>query len=54
MGKELKTSALGRKCQFPRCNHILSIYNHHAYCHVHLDRMPQPQKKPKIATHSAV
>jgi hypothetical protein len=51
MGKILKTSAEGRKCMFPHCMRILSIYNHKAYCHIHLDQMPQEQKKPKILTH---
>jgi hypothetical protein len=50
MGKILKTSAEGRKCTFPDCTHILSIYNHEAYCHIHLDNMPQ-DKKPKISPH---
>jgi hypothetical protein len=49
MGKMLKTSAEGRKCTFPRCTHILSIYNHEAYCHIHLDQVPQEQK-PKSLT----
>ncbi len=48
MGKILKTSAEGRKCMFPHCTHILSIYNHKSYCHIHLSQMPQEQKKPKI------
>ena len=26
MAKELKTSADGRKCKFPNCKHLLSIY----------------------------
>jgi hypothetical protein len=25
---------------FPHCTHILSIYNHEDYCHIHLDRLP--------------
>jgi len=35
MAKKLKTSANGRKCKFPHCEHLLSIYNHEAYCHIH-------------------
>ena len=50
MGKMLKTSASDRKCTFPHCTHILSIYNHESYCHIHRDRMPQGQK-PKISPH---
>ncbi|MDD2688950.1 MAG: hypothetical protein PHT41_02200 [Candidatus Omnitrophica bacterium] len=34
--KKVRTSCKGRRCKFPRCKHILSIYNHEAYCHVHL------------------
>jgi len=41
MGKILKTSAEGRKCAFLNCTHILSIYNHTAYCHLHEDKIPQ-------------
>jgi len=53
MGKKmLKTSANGRKCTFPLCTHILSIYNHEAYCHIHRDKAPQGQgQEPKILTH---
>jgi hypothetical protein len=35
MSKMLKTSADNRKCIFPNCTHILSIYNHDTYCHTH-------------------
>jgi len=48
----LKTSAEGRKCMFPNCTRILSIYNHEAYCHRHLDQMIKEQKKDKIAAQS--
>ncbi|HTZ11228.1 MAG TPA: hypothetical protein VMD04_02465 [Candidatus Margulisiibacteriota bacterium] len=34
--KKVKTSPKGRRCKFPHCHHTLSIYNHEAYCHVHL------------------
>ena len=34
--KKVKTSLKGRKCKFPHCKHILSIYNHEECCHVHL------------------
>lgn len=43
MAKKLKTSADGRICAFPHCKHLLSIYNHEAYCHVHRERMAQKQ-----------
>ena len=32
----VKTSPKHRKCKYPQCKQILSIYNHEAYCHVHL------------------
>jgi hypothetical protein len=44
MRKKLKTSADNRKCAFPGCEHILSIYNHEKYCHVHRDLMADKQK----------
>jgi len=50
MAKKLKTSGEGRKCKFPHCEHILSIYNHEAYCHVHRDKMSKEQK-PKLLYH---
>jgi len=54
MGKKmLKTSAEGRKCMFPHCTHILSIYNHEVYCHIHRDQMAERQKL-KIAYHHFV
>jgi len=34
--KKVKTSQKGRKCRYPHCKHILSVYNHELYCHVHL------------------
>ena len=39
MPKTLKTSPEGRKCEFPQCLRLLSIYNHEAYCHVHRDQV---------------
>jgi len=50
MKKMLKTSAEGRKCIFPNCTRILSIYNHKDYCNIHWDKIPQ-DKKPKISNH---
>lgn len=41
---KVKTSHKGRKCRYPHCKHILSIYNHEAYCHVHLGRVDYRQK----------
>jgi hypothetical protein len=42
MAKMLKTSSADRKCHHPGCLHILSIYNHEVFCHVHLDRKQNP------------
>jgi len=50
MRKPLKTSAEGRKCMFPDCKSILSIYNHEDYCHVHRQQMSREQKL-KLLTH---
>ncbi len=43
MSKMLKTSADNRKCIYPNCTHILSIYNHGTYCHIHRDETPHGQ-----------
>ncbi|MCI0498050.1 MAG: hypothetical protein L0Y36_00010 [Planctomycetales bacterium] len=44
MTKLLKTSAEGRRCQFPNCQRLLSIYNHEAFCRVHLERTASKEK----------
>jgi len=44
--KKVRTSLKGRICKFPHCKHILSIYNHEAYCHVHLGQVGS-KYKPK-------
>jgi hypothetical protein len=44
--KILKTSSEDRSCQFPQCGRRLSIYNHEAYCRIHLEKMSE-QSKPK-------
>jgi len=36
---KVRTSAEGRKCAVISCGRILSIYNHQAYCHCHLNQM---------------
>ena len=46
--KKVKTSLKGRKCKFLHCKHILSIYNHESYCHVHLGLLAYDDK-PKAA-----
>lgn len=33
--KKIKTSGKDRKCKYPGCSHILSIYNHEEYCYIH-------------------
>lgn len=48
MDKPLKTSASGRTCAFPRCTHVLSIYNHEAYCHIHRSQIAEAQR-PKTS-----
>lgn len=53
MAKMLKTSAEGRKCMYPNCKQILSIYNHEEYCHIHKERALQTQKH-KVLTPSKV
>ena len=53
MGKALKTSADNRKCIFPDCTHILSIYNHDEYCHIHQGCVRQEQE-PEILTHQEI
>ena len=33
---KIVASHKGRKCKYPGCKRLLSIYNHEALCHVHL------------------
>jgi hypothetical protein len=53
MSKTQKTSAENRKCSFPNCTRILSIYNHEQYCHVHREVMAH-QDKPKFPAYHHV
>ncbi|MBC8379279.1 MAG: hypothetical protein H8E62_08895 [Planctomycetes bacterium] len=47
MTKVLKTSAEGRRCKFPDCHRLLSIYNHQTYCRVHQEQVsPEEKHKP--------
>ena len=39
MERKLKSSPKGRRCKFPNCGRLLSIYNNHAYCRIHWDQM---------------
>jgi hypothetical protein len=50
MAKTLKTSAEGRKCEFPHCKRLLSIYNHEPYCHIHRDLISR-ERMVKIPYH---
>jgi hypothetical protein len=50
MPKMLKTSPEGRKCTFPHCKRLLSIYNHEAYCHVHRDQVSR-ERMVKVPYH---
>lgn len=43
--KKVRTSYKGRICKFLHCKHILSIYNHEAYCHVHLGQVDAKYKQ---------
>ncbi|MEW6009018.1 MAG: hypothetical protein AB1629_05230 [Candidatus Omnitrophota bacterium] len=43
--KKISTSHKGRICKFPHCKHILSIYNHEAYCHIHLNLVDKAYKQ---------
>jgi hypothetical protein len=51
MAKKLKTSADGRKCAFPHCDNILSIYNHEPYCHIHREKEVALRELIKIPYH---
>jgi len=42
--KKIKMSLKGRKCKYLHCKHILSIYNHEPYCHVHLGLLAYDDK----------
>ena len=39
MSTKILTSHKGRKCKYPGCHRVLSIYNHEVNCHVHLNRL---------------
>lgn len=46
--KKIKASLKGRVCKFSLCKHVLSIYNHETYCHVHLGMVGSGPKQ-KVA-----
>ncbi len=43
--KKTKMSHKGRICKFPKCKHVLSIYNHQTFCHIHLSRVGAAYKE---------
>jgi len=51
MSKKLRTSPKGRTCAFPRCKHILSIYNHAPYCHIHREKKAAQKDLANIPYH---
>jgi hypothetical protein len=50
--KKVKTSHKGRKCRVLHCKHILSIYNHELYCHVHLLDQTMSMPTPVSASYA--
>ncbi len=44
MTKKLRTSDEGRRCGYPGCERLLSIYNHESYCRVHLAQTTAQEK----------
>jgi hypothetical protein len=45
MAKKLKISADDRKCTYPECKRLLSIYNHGDYCHVHRGQVAKEETR---------
>jgi len=45
--QKAKTSEKGRKCRYPHCKNILSIYNHEDFCHIHQSEGAQRIKSKK-------
>lgn len=39
--KKIPTAHKGRRCKYPDCKRVLSIYNHDVNCHVHLNRLSE-------------
>jgi hypothetical protein len=35
--QKIRVSPKGRKCQFPDCKRMLSVYNHELHCNVHVN-----------------
>jgi len=53
MGSKLKTSPKGRRCKFPKCDCLLSIYNHSDYCHIHQEQESWKQARKAPYYHRA-
>ena len=43
--KKILTQHKGRKCKYPGCKRVLSIYNQNTYCHADLNRL---SKRPQF------
>ena len=43
--KKITTAHKGRRCKFPGCKRILSIYNHDVNCHIHLNRLSERSRQ---------
>jgi len=54
MVKEMKTSPVGRKCQFMNCTRTLSIYNHNTFCHFHKGQVVINNKTIEIKKNTCV
>ena len=46
--KKVRTSLKGRKCRFPHCKQVLSIYNHEEFCHIHMAESGQKEKVKRV------
>lgn len=44
MLKKVVAFKKGRKCKYPGCKQVLSIYNYGTYCHLHADKPPEKYK----------
>ena len=53
MKKLLKTSADGRKCLYPECTCILSIYNDGVYCRIHQEQVSHEEKSKAMINPAA-
>ena len=42
--KKISTSHKGRRCKYPNCKRVLSIYNHDSHCHIHLSKLTEEER----------